>query len=75
MSTKAISASTAIPGSLVNEEHAAAILGITPGTLAVWRCTKRYDLNYVRVGRAIRYKIADLERFIESRTVGVVEAE
>jgi hypothetical protein len=55
---------------LVDEKIAAEILDVTPGTLSVWRCTRRYPLPYVRVGRAIRYRIADLERFIASRTVG-----
>lgn len=54
---------------LVNEKRAAEILGITPGTLGVWRCRRRYDLPYVKIGAAVRYRMADLERFIESRTV------
>ena len=60
---------------LVDEKQASEILGLAPGTLSVWRCTKRYDLPFVKVGRSIRYRIADLERFLESRTVGAVEAE
>ena len=60
---------------LVDEKQASEILGLAPGTLSVWRCTKRYDLPFVKVGRYIRYRIADLERFLESRTVGAVEAE
>jgi hypothetical protein len=55
---------------VVPEKEAAEILGVTPGTLSVWRCTRRYPLPYVKVGRAVRYRVADLERFIESRTVG-----
>jgi len=64
-----------IPLGLLDENRAAEILGITAGTLSVWRCTKRYDLKYVRVGRAIRYRLADIERFIESRTVGAAATE
>ena len=52
---------------LVNDKQAAKILGIAPATLAVWRCTKRYALPYVKVGRLIRYKQSDVEAFIESR--------
>ena len=58
---------------LLNEDQAAEILGITAGTLSVWRCTKRYNLKYIRVGRAIRYRRSDLEAFIESRAVSNVE--
>ena len=60
-----------LPSPLVNEKVASEILGVTMGTLQVWRCTRRRpDLKFVRVGRAIRYRVEDLERFIESRTVG-----
>jgi hypothetical protein len=59
---------TATP--LVNEKRAAEILGITPGTLSVWRCVRRYPLPYTKIGRAVRYRVDDLERFIQSRTVG-----
>jgi excisionase family DNA binding protein len=44
-------------------------LGVTVETLALWRCVKRYPIPYARIGRAIRYKRADLDTFIESRTV------
>jgi hypothetical protein len=32
--------------SVVNEEEAAEILGVSSGTLEVWRSTGRYDLRY-----------------------------
>ena len=54
---------------LLNEDDAAALLGVEATTLAVWRCTKRYGLAYVRVGRLIRYKESDLLDFLESRRV------
>ena len=54
------------PVLLVTEE-AARVLNVAPGTLAVWRCTKRYPLPFVRVGRAIRYRLEDLEAFIMAR--------
>ena len=60
---------------LVDEKQASEILGLAPGTLSVWRCTKRYDLPFVKVGRSVKYRLSDLERFVESRTVGAVEAE
>ena len=57
---------------VVDEKIAAEILGVTPGTLSVWRCTRRYPLPYVKVGRAVRYRLADLEKFLSDRTVGAV---
>jgi predicted DNA-binding transcriptional regulator AlpA len=55
--------------------EAAKILGIAEQTLALWRSTKRYPLSYVKMGRAIRYRHADLEKFIASRTVKPVTIE
>ena len=53
---------------LLDEKQTAKKLGVTAGTLCVWRCTKRYPLRFVRVGRRIRYSAADVERFIQLRT-------
>jgi len=54
----------------MNEEQAAAFLGVKPNTLAVWRASGRYDLPFVRIGRLIRYRRADLEAWLEKRAVG-----
>jgi len=54
---------------LLTTNEAAQILGIKPQTLAYWRCVKRYDLPFIRVGRSCRYKRSDIDKFIESRTV------
>jgi hypothetical protein len=48
---------------LLDPEQAAKYLGVKPETLAVWRCTKRYDLPYIKVGRCIRYRPADVKAF------------
>lgn len=55
---------------LLPATDAAAILGVTPGTLEVWRCTRRYPLPFVKIGRLVKYRRADLAAFIASRTVG-----
>lgn len=54
---------------LLNRNEAAAYLGIKPETLAVWACTKRYSLSYIKVGRNVRYRQADLDDFIAVNTV------
>ncbi len=64
-----------LPANLVSCEQAAEFLGTTPGTLAVWRCNRRYDLPYVKVGKSVRYRQADLERFVESRMVSPVTTD
>jgi predicted site-specific integrase-resolvase len=54
---------------LLNTEQVAEILGVLPGTLGYWRCTGRYRLPYVKVGRLVMYRPKDIDEFIESRTV------
>ena len=55
---------------LLTREQAAAYLGVTPRTLAVWKCTGRYKLPCVKIGRLAKYRKADLDAFIARRTVG-----
>jgi hypothetical protein len=62
-----------IPSQLLTPEQAAAILNIAPQTLSVWRTCGRYPLRYIKVGRAVRYRLADVEEFINSRSVGAPE--
>ena len=54
---------------LINEAEAAQELGIKTGTLQVWRSTKRYPLEYIKVGRAVRYRRSSIDAFLRSRTV------
>lgn len=53
---------------LLSPAEAAKILGISPDTLMVWRCTGRYNLPFVKVGGRVRYRQEDLEAFIQRRT-------
>ena len=50
---------------LLSRREAADYLRISPGTLAVWDCTKRYDLKPLKVGRSVRYRRSELDKFIE----------
>ncbi len=54
---------------LLTDVEAADLLGVSPVTLAVWRCRKRYDLPWVCVGRRIRYRLTDVADFVERRIV------
>ncbi len=47
---------------------AAEFLGLKEQTLHSWRCNRRYPLSFIRVGRRIRYRISDLEKFLTDRT-------
>ena len=46
-------------------EWAAAYLGISVSTLAVWRTRKNHPLRYKRCSTRIRYTIEDMDAFIE----------
>ena len=54
---------------LLREKSAAEVLGLAPQTLRSWRCTKRYNLPFHKVGRRIFYNERDLLQFLESRRV------
>ena len=56
---------------LLSREQAAAYLGVSPNTLAVWACNKTYGLKYIRVGRCARYRRADLDAWLEQREAGL----
>lgn len=58
-----------IANRLLTPGETAERLGTTPGTLAVWRATRRYALPYIKVGRAVRYRECDVESWLASRTV------
>lgn len=48
--------------SVVNEHEAARLLGLSVQTLRNWRHLRR-GLPYCKHGRAIRYRLADIEAF------------
>jgi len=53
---------------LLDEQAAAAVLDVTPGTLSVWRSTGRYALPFLKVGRKVRYRHSDLLDWLKKRT-------
>ena len=61
---------TSIIEKLVSEREACEILGCRPNTLAVWRTNKRYSLPFYKIGRLVKYKVSDLEKFIQENQKG-----
>lgn len=57
---------------LLTEDEAAELLNIKPQTLSAWRCRGMHALPFVKIGRAVRYRIADLEAWMEKRTATCV---
>jgi predicted DNA-binding transcriptional regulator AlpA len=54
---------------LLTTQAVAELLDVSPQTLEVWRCTKRYNLAYVKIGRNVRYPNSAILAFIASRTI------
>lgn len=54
---------------LLTTHEAAALLDVSPQTLEVWRCTKRYPLAYVKIGRNVRYWKSGVLAFLEAGEV------
>ena len=71
--TPAISALLQPQTSLFGNEAAAAYLGVTPRTLEVWRCTKRHQIPYIKVGRLVKYRQTALDAWLVAQTVGAAE--
>lgn len=64
---------------LVTEPQAAKVLGVSPGTLKAARLHRLRsnplrNLPHVRIGKAVRYRRADIERWIEAHIVRPGEA-
>lgn len=57
------------PIELLTRREAAAYLGVSEQTLAIWKCTGRYSLPYVKIGRLVKYRKSDLDAFIEGRVM------
>lgn len=60
---------------LLDTEKAASYLGCEASTLENWRCTKRHQIPYIKVGRLVKYRKDDLDAWIASRTVEVSRKE
>lgn len=52
---------------LLNRKQAAAYINYSYGTLAVWDCTQRYNLQPIRIGRSVRYRKSSLDAFLEQQ--------
>lgn len=56
-------------GEIFTNTEAAEYIGVSPKTLEVWRCTKRYNIPFIKVGRLVKYRKSALDAFMEARTV------
>ena len=54
---------------LMNTAQAARYIGVTAGTLSVWRSTKLIKIPHIKIGSRVLYRQSDLDKFIEANTV------
>lgn len=59
---------TATVRDMLTENQAAEMIGLQPGTLTNWRSRGVYGLPFVKVGRLVRYRRSDVEKWLASRT-------
>lgn len=55
---------------LLAVEEVAALTGLSVETLAQWRSQKR-GIPYLKIGRAVRYDVADVQSYLEGCRVSV----
>lgn len=56
--------------SLLSRQEAADFLGVKKHTLEVWAVSRLQDLPYVKIGRLVKYRYADLLAFVRRNTEG-----
>jgi predicted DNA-binding transcriptional regulator AlpA len=62
-------ATVATHSPLIDEKHLCAELGISSVTATKWRA-KAAGPPFIKVGRLVRYRRADVEAWLASRTIG-----
>lgn len=59
---------TKLASSIMTVTQAADYLGLAVSTLNKWRCHGGGPV-FIKMGRAVRYRVEDLEAFIQSRII------
>lgn len=55
---------------MLDTPDAAARLGVQPKTLEEWRRLKRSPIPHYKVRNAVRYKVSDIDTYLEKQRVG-----
>lgn len=69
-----------LPDHLLTEPEAAQALGVSPGTLKAARLHRLRsnplrDLPHIRIGRSVRYRVSDINQWLDANVVRPGEAE
>ena len=50
---------------LITSKEFAELLGVKENTIAIWICTNRYDLPFIKIGRLTRHRVGDVRRVLQ----------
>lgn len=53
----------------LDAEQAALLIGVKVSTLALWRCTKKEQIPYYKIGKKVFYKAQDVLAWMETKKV------
>ena len=59
---------------LLDRAQAAEYLGLNTHTLNIWACKKK-NLPYYKVGRLVKYKLSDLDNFLNKSKQEIKESD
>lgn len=54
---------------LLTTDEAAEMVGVKPGTLVNWRCTKKENIPYIKIGSKVFYKEKDILDWVDQKRV------
>jgi excisionase family DNA binding protein len=57
---------------IVDTDQAAELIATPAKTLIKWRSTGEHNIPYIKIGRNVRYRTADLRAWIEKHLIGGV---
>jgi excisionase family DNA binding protein len=60
---------------LLTTAQAAEILGLSEGTLSTWRCTRRAEVPYLKIGGRVRDRRSNVEAWARSQRQGGTPAD
>jgi hypothetical protein len=58
---------------IVNTQEAAQLIRTPEKSLIKWRSTGEHNIPFIKIGRNVRYRTADLRRWIEAHIKGGVQ--
>ena len=60
---------------LLTTTDVADITGNTVSTIATWRCTRKVNIPYIKIGKTVRYRLSDVLAFINGMSSPSLKGE